>query len=113
MESATELLFPHRCVFSLKGLGGPEWDNLIDCVAKLQDTNEESLALTLMVIRLARCIDCQAGSYRASLGCVTCARRAVRNGGGTSANLMRRYKRALTEVRAYLEKLEERHRRAA
>jgi hypothetical protein len=113
MEAATELLFPHRCVSTLRGLGGPEWQSLIDRVDKLPDTHEESLAVALLVIRLAGCIDCQAGSYRAGLGCVTCARRAVRNGGGSGASLMRRYKRALSEVRSFLEKQAERQGRAA
>jgi hypothetical protein len=103
MDRSTELFFPHRLVGQLRDLGGPQWQGLVDRVSKLPATHEDSLALTLMVIRAAGCIGCEAGSYRAGLGCVVCAQRAIRAMNATDSALMRRFKRAQIEVQKFLE----------
>jgi hypothetical protein len=103
MDRSTELFFPHRLANQLRDLGGPQWQALVDRVSKLPATHEDSLALTLMVIRAAGCIGCEAGSYRAGLGCVVCAQRAIRAMNASDSALVRRFKRAQVEVLKFLE----------
>lgn len=103
MNRSTELFFPHRLTNQLRDLGGPQWQALVDRVCKLPSTHEDSLALTLMVIRAAGCIGCEAGSYRAGLGCVVCAQRAIRAMNASDSALVRRFKRAQVEVQKFLE----------
>jgi len=39
-----EILFPTRCISQLAGLRGPEWRTLIERIASLPETHEDSLA---------------------------------------------------------------------
>lgn len=103
MNRLTELFFPHRLLGQLRDVAGPQWQSLVDRVAALPPTHEDSLALTLMIIRAAGCIGCEAGSYRAGLGCVVCAQRAIRAMNATDATLIRRFKRTQAEVHKFLE----------
>jgi hypothetical protein len=48
-------------------------------------------------------MNCDLGSYKASLGCSTCARRAISALKGSDTILMRHFQRAKREVMAYLE----------
>jgi hypothetical protein len=59
-----------------------------------------------MMIKLCKCLRCDLGSYRASLGCCTCAQRAIKGFKGSDRALLRYYERARREVRAYLESIE-------
>jgi len=53
-NSDTEVLFPVRAIPGLKGLRGPQWDQLIDFV--LNDAkDQEKLAFVLMIVRLVGC----------------------------------------------------------
>jgi hypothetical protein len=103
MDRSTELFFPHRFANQLRDLAGPQWQALVDRVSKLPATHEDSLALTLMVIRASGCVGCEAGSYRAGLGCVVCAQRAIRAMNASDSALLRRFKRAQVEVQKFLE----------
>lgn len=103
MNRLTELFFPHRLLGQLRDIAGPQWQALVDRVAALPPTHEDSLALTLMIIRAAGCVGCEAGSYRAGLGCVVCAQRAIRALNATDAALVRRFKRTQAEVHKFLE----------
>lgn len=103
MNRSTELFFPHRLVGQLRDIAGPQWQALVDRIAALPATHEDSLALTLMIIRAAGCVGCEAGSYRAGLGCVVCAQRAIRALNATDAALVKRFKRAQAEVHKFLE----------
>jgi len=106
MYPRTEILFPHRSVSALKGLrDGGQWQKLVERVAALPETHEDSLAFCLMMIRLCDCMNCDLGSYKASLGCSTCARRAISAIKGSDAVLMRHFEKAKEEVLAYLESL--------
>lgn len=113
MDTMTELFFPHRLVHHLRDLGGPQWRDLVDRVSRLPDTHEDSLAIRLMVIRTSGCIKCHVGSYKAGLGCVVCAQRAMRGLNSTDAALMRRFNRARAEVRKFLKEYGERADKAA
>jgi hypothetical protein len=56
-----------------------------------------------MMIRLGSCLTCDLDSYRASLGCCTCARRSVSGFKGSDRDLIHQFEEAREEVRAYLE----------
>ncbi len=105
MYPESEILFPPRCILGLKGLRDEQWDELVERVSVLPETHEDSLAFCLMMIKLCKCLRCDLGSYRASLGCCTCAQRAIKGFKGSDRALLRYYDRARREVRAYLESI--------
>ncbi len=57
-----------------------------------------------MMIKLGSCLTCDLDSYRASLGCCTCARRTVSGFKSDDVALLELYQKALDDVNAYLEK---------
>jgi hypothetical protein len=105
MYPRTEILFPHRSISALKGLRDGQWQKLVERVAALPETHEDSLAFSLMMIKLCDCMNCDLGSYKASLGCSTCARRSISAIKGSDAILMRHFEKAKKEVLAYLESI--------
>lgn len=102
MYPRSEILFPHRCVSSLKRMRGPEWQQLVSRIAELPDTHEESLAFALMMIQLSGCLNCDLDSYKASLGCCTCAKRAINAFKGSDKQLLRKYEEARAQLADYL-----------
>ena len=102
MYPDSEILFPNRCIRQLAGLRGPEWDSLVEEIAALPEPHENSLAFSLMMIKLGSCLTCDLDSYRASLGCVTCAKRTVAGFKGSDALLRKRFEEARQEVRVYI-----------
>ena len=102
MYPRSEILFPHRCVASLKRMRGQEWQDLVNRIADLVDTHEDSLAFALMMIKLTGCLNCDLDSYKASLGCCTCAKRAINAFKGSDKMLLRKYEEARSELAAYL-----------
>jgi hypothetical protein len=103
MYPDSEILFPPRCVPLLRNRRGPEWAELIDQIAARPDGHEDVLGFSLMMIRLGSCLTCDLDSYRASLGCCTCARRSVSGFKGSDRDLIHLFEEAREEVRAYLE----------
>ena len=103
MYPESEILFPTRCIPGLKGLRDEQWEKLVERVSSLPETHEDSLAFCLMMIRLCKCLRCDLGSYRASLGCCTCAQRAIKGFKSSDRARMRSFSRAEREVREYLE----------
>ena len=77
MYPKSEILFPHRAIRPLGPERGADWQELVNQVASQRDGNEDTLAFSLMMIRLCDCLNCDQSSYKASLGCVTCAQRVV------------------------------------
>ena len=77
MYPESEILFPHRAIRPLSLERGAPWRELVDQVAGQRDGNEDTLAFSLMMIRLCDCLNFDQSSYKASLGCVTCAQRVV------------------------------------
>jgi len=104
MYPDSEILFPPRCIFQLRDLRGPQWQHLVERVLHLPLNHEEVLAFGLLMIRLGSCLTCDLDSYRASLGCCTCARRTISGFKGDDEELLDRYDKSLIEVRAYLSK---------
>jgi hypothetical protein len=105
MYRRTEILFPHRSISALKGLRDGLWQELVERVAVLPETHEDSLAFSLMMIKLCDCVHCDLGSYKPSLGCSTCARRTISAIKGPDTVLMRHFEKAKEEVLAYLESI--------
>ncbi|MDY6875418.1 MAG: hypothetical protein SWK90_04335 [Chloroflexota bacterium] len=102
MYPESEILFPSRCIPQLRDLRGPEWAAVVDHIAALPDGHEDVLGFSLMAIRLASCLTCDLDSYRASLGCCTCARRTISGFKGSDKEIIRLFEQAREEVRAYL-----------
>jgi hypothetical protein len=104
MYPDSEILFPPRCIEQLSDLRGPKWQELARRVAQLPHNHEDVLAFGLMMIRLGSCLTCDLDSYRASLGCCTCARRTVSGYKEDDASLLDLFEKALVEVQAFIEK---------
>ncbi|HHN93323.1 MAG TPA: hypothetical protein ENK17_01010 [Anaerolineae bacterium] len=102
MYPDSEILFPTRCIPQLRDLRAEKWARLVDRVAALPDGHEDVLGFSLMMIRLGSCLTCDLDSYRASLGCCTCARRSVAGFKGTDEELIARFEEARDKVRDYL-----------
>jgi hypothetical protein len=102
MYAENELLFPPYAIPQLRNERGPEWKGLVDHVAQLPEDHPESLAFSLMMMRLDGCMACETDSYRAMKGCRSCASQVLRRHKGADADLLQRYERALKDIRAYL-----------
>jgi hypothetical protein len=87
----------------MRTLRGSAWADLIDRIAKLPDGHEDVLGLSLLAIRMASCLTCDLDSYRASLGCCTCACRTIAGFKGTDAELIRKFEETRDEVHEYVQ----------
>lgn len=101
MYPRSEILFPHRCLSALQDMRGSEWQQLVNRVAQLPDTHEDSLAFALMMVKLTGCLNCDLDSYKASLGCCTCAKRAINAFKGSDKVLLRKFEEAKAELAQY------------
>ena len=102
MYPKAELLFPPRLMSSLRDLRGPEWANLVLRAAKLAETDPDSLAFTLMMIRLDGCVKCHEGSFKYMRGCQLCATQTIMQFKGSDADLVALYQKARRDIDAYL-----------
>ena len=102
MYPKAELLFPPRLIASLRDLRGPEWAAQVERAAKLSETDAESLAFTLMMIRLDGCVKCHEGSFKYMRGCQLCATQTIMQFKGTDADLLEFYRKARRDIDAYL-----------
>jgi hypothetical protein len=102
MYPDSEILFPPRCIQQLQDLRGPKWQRLVEHLLTLPHNHEEVLAFGLMMIKLGSCLTCDLDSYRASLGCCTCARRTISGFKGDDTSLLELYEKALDEVNTYI-----------
>ena len=109
MYPESEILFPTRVISQLTTLRGDEWRDLIERITSLPETHEDSLAFSLMMIKFNSCLTCDLDSYRASLGCSTCAKRMVTGFKGSDKQLIRKYDEAKQEVIVYLEETGQRN----
>lgn len=104
MYPDSEILFPPRCIKQLRGLRGPQWRNLVDRILTLPHNHAEVLAFGLLLIDEGSCLTCDLDSYRASLGCCTCAQRTINGFKGDDDELLATYQNALDQVELYLER---------
>jgi hypothetical protein len=102
MYPKAELLFPPRLIASLRTLRGPQWADLVARVAKLPENDPDSLAFTLMMIRLDGCVKCHEGSFKYMRGCHLCATQTVMQFKGADTDLIALYQKARRDVDAYL-----------
>jgi len=102
MYPKAELLFPPRLIPSLRDLRGPEWAALVERVTRLPETEPDSLAFSLMMIRLNGCLPCETDSYRAMRGCVMCTLQTLRRFKEPDETLLRLYEEARRDMRRHL-----------
>jgi len=102
MYADNELLFPPHAILPLRAARGPVWKDLVDRVASLPDDDPESLAFSLLMIRLDGCLSCETDSFRAMRGCVACSHQVLHRYKGPDVDLVKRYSRCLHEVRSHL-----------
>jgi hypothetical protein len=98
----TEIMFPPKVIPSLRDACGAEWQGLVDRVTALDETDPQSLALSLVMIRLNGCLECETDSYRAMRGCSACALQTVKRYRTNERELLRLYTTALADVEAFL-----------
>lgn len=113
MFPRSEILFPHRSINGLRNLRDDRWADLVDRVAKLPETHEDSLSFCLMMIRLCDCLNCELSSYKSSLGCSTCSRRVISAVKGSDNALLKRFEKAHQELTDYLAQTEQEQTKAA
>jgi hypothetical protein len=102
MYPDSEILFPSRCIPQLRDLRTQKWAILVDHLLEIPDQHEDVLGFSLMIIRLSSCLTCDLDSYRASLGCCTCACRTVSGFKGSDEELIQLFEDTREEVRDYL-----------
>ena len=102
MYPDSEILFAPQCIPELRNLRGAEWARLVNYIASLPDGHEDVLGFSLMIIELSSCLTCDLDSYRATLGCCTCAQRSVAGFKGADEKLIRLFEQKRAEVREYL-----------
>jgi len=105
MRSRLEILFPHSRVSGLKHLRDQEWQSLVERVAALPETHPDALAFSYMMIKLCNCLNCDLGSYKASLGCSVCSQRTISALRISDKALLKQFEKAKEEVLAYLNRV--------
>ncbi|MFQ5944342.1 MAG: hypothetical protein ACE5JF_12390 [Anaerolineales bacterium] len=105
MYAENELLFPSNVIPKLRESRGEDWAKLVEQVSRLPEDHPESLAFSLMMIRLDGCMACETDSYRAMKGCMGCALQTLRRHKGPDRELLQHYKEALLEIEEHLESL--------
>ena len=101
MYTDNALLFPHHAIRTLRQSRGAAWRKLVDRVASLPETHEETLAFMLMMIRLNGCTGCETDSYRAMRGCSACALQTLRRYKGSDEEILLAYHQALADIREF------------
>ena len=102
MYAENEILFPPYAIPQLKETRGDVWRELVERVTRLPEDHPESLAFSLMMIRLDGCLSCETDSYRAMRGCVACAQQTLRRFKGPDEDLVERFNKALSDVQVFL-----------
>jgi hypothetical protein len=103
LNPRTELLFPPHLIPDLKDLRGSEWRELVERVAALPETDPDTLAFCLMMIRLNACMGCVSGSYRFMRGCELCSQQTISRFQGTDEELIALFYQAKEDLERYAE----------
>ena len=74
-------------------------------MSKRPGNHPDSLAFSLMLIRLDGCMACETDSYRAMKGCLGCALQTLRRHKGSDQELLKRYQAASVKIEQHLESL--------
>jgi hypothetical protein len=102
MYPDSEILFASHCIPKLRDVRGPKWAKLVDRIAELPDGHLDVLGFSLLIIELSSCLTCDLDSYRATLGCCTCAQRSVSGFKGSDEELIALFKEKRREVERYV-----------
>lgn len=102
MYPESEILFPHRAIAPLRQERGDTWQELVTQVSNQKDGKEDTLAFSLMMIRMCDCLNCDQSSYKASLGCVSCAQRTVSSEKASDSMLRQTFEQTRQEIRQQL-----------
>ena len=113
MHAGSELLYPPYAIAPLKHLRGPAWQALVRRVAALPETHPDSLAFSLMMVRLDGCLTCETDSYKAMRGCVQCAIQTIRRFKESDEELLRLYEQAQDDVAVYVKESARQQKKAA
>ncbi|MBK6434186.1 MAG: hypothetical protein WAW03_19760 [Anaerolineae bacterium] len=97
-----EIIFPPKLIPHLRDLRGDEWRVLVDRVTPLSEMDPDSLAFSLLMIRLDGCLKCYAGSYKFMRGCQLCAVQTITQYKGSDSQLLKEYQRAQVDIDDYL-----------
>jgi ABC-type microcin C transport system permease subunit YejB len=101
MYTNNALMFPYHVIPEIKTARGPAWKTLVERIALLPETSDETLALMLTMVRINGCMNCETDSYRAMRGCAACAIQILRRYKGDDNELIEQYEQALKEVRQF------------
>lgn len=104
IQTKAELLFPAHLIPSLRELRGPEWQDLVDRVTQLPETDPDSLAFVLMMIELDGCMKCNSNNFKFLRGCFLCATQMVQSFKGTDEELLDMYGKAQIQIKKELNK---------
>jgi len=102
MYPQSEILFPYRSIAALKHVRGEKWRELVTRVAMQPDGALDTIAFSLMMIRQCDCLNCDMGSYKASLGCTPCAQRTTTSIKADDDALIAEFEKTRREVEEYL-----------
>ena len=94
-------MFPPHLIPDLKDLRGDEWRELVERIAGLPETDPDTLAFCLMMIRLNACLGCVSGSYRFMRGCELCAQQTISRFQGSDDELIALFRRAREDLEHY------------
>jgi hypothetical protein len=97
----TDFLYPSRVTPELRECRGEIWTRLIDFITGKLSSDLEKTGFTLMMVRLGRCVDCDADSFRASQGCTQCAKQMIRRFKGSDEDFEGLFKTAIKDLEKF------------
>ena len=102
-QSDAEIMYPNHVTPSLREMRSEAWRQLIDKVLASPESDDVTLAFSLMMIRLDGCLTCHADSYRAMRGCASCAQQTIRRYKGTDEQLIVAFEEARCDIARWRE----------
>jgi hypothetical protein len=99
----TDLLFPSREIRSLVAERDRLWQELVSKVETTEAESKERMAFILMMARLNNCAGCNTDSYRATQGCLSCAKQTLKRFHGSDEELIGLYKVAKNDLTFYMD----------
>ena len=101
-NSDAELLFPPRLLPDIKGIRSETWAKMVGQASGQKSHLLDQLAMELLLVKLAGCVNCDSDSFRAMKGCEFCIRQALRRFKGSDSELMRTYEQSKKEIGKYI-----------
>lgn len=104
IQTKAELLFPAHLISSLRDLREEEWQELVDRVSVLPETDPDSLAFVLMMIQLDGCMKCNSNNFKFLRGCFLCATQTIQSFKGSDKQLLKLFEKARIQIDKELKK---------